>query len=94
MKALIALVAILAMVSFTDAQEPKGKGKGKGKPSPEDMFKRKDANSDGKVSKEEFTKGAKDAAKAETAFGKLDKDSSGDLSLEEFKAMGAKKPKA
>ena len=55
------------------------------------MFKKKDANSDGKVSKEEFLKGSKDAAKSETQFGKKDKDSDGNLTLEEFKAGGKKK---
>lgn len=91
MKALTTILAVLALTTFTVNAQEKGKGK---KPDPEAMFKKKDGNSDGKLSKEEFTKGAKDAAKAETAFGKLDKDKSGDLSLEEFKAMGGKKKKA
>ena len=41
------------------------------------LFKKKDANTDGKVSKEEFLKGQKDAAKAETQFTKKDKDKDG-----------------
>jgi Ca2+-binding EF-hand superfamily protein len=90
MKALTTILAVLALGTFAvNAQE-----KGKGKADPAAMFKKKDSNGDGKLSKEEFTKGAKDAAKAETAFGKLDKDKSGDLSMEEFKAMGGKKKKA
>jgi Ca2+-binding EF-hand superfamily protein len=92
MKVITTLLAVLVLGTFSvNAQE---KGKGKKPADPEAMFKKKDGNSDGKVSKEEFTKGAKDAAKAEAQFGKLDKDSSGDLSLEEFKAGGAKKKKA
>jgi Ca2+-binding EF-hand superfamily protein len=55
----------------------------------------KDAN--GSVSKEEFlaSPGAKkDAAKAETAFGKKDKDANGSLSMEEFAAAPKKKKAA
>jgi Ca2+-binding EF-hand superfamily protein len=57
------------------------------------MFKKKDADSNGQVSKDEFLKGAKDAAKAEKQFAGKDKDKSGGLSLEEFKAAGKKKAK-
>lgn len=61
----------------------------KPKRDPEAAFKKLDKNGDGKVSKEEFTAKAKDAAKAEKAFAKLDKNGDGSLSLEEFK--GSKK---
>ena len=54
------------------------------------MFKRKDKDGDGFLSKEEFVAKAKDAAKAETAFGKKDKDSDGKLSKEEFTATPGK----
>ena len=92
MKVITTLLAVLALGTFAvNAQE---KGKGKKPADPEAMFKKKDANGDGKLSKEEFTKGAKDAAKAETQFTAKDKDKSGDISLEEFKAMGGKKKKA
>ena len=57
---------------------------------PEAMFKKMDKNSDGKVSKEEFSAKAKDAAKADKAFAKLDKDGDGSLTLEEFKARAKK----
>ncbi len=90
MKIITTLLAVLALGTFSVNAQDKPK-----KPfDPEAAFKKKDANSDGKLTKEEFTKGAKDAAKAEGQFTKLDKDSSGDVSLEEFKAGGAKKKKA
>jgi hypothetical protein len=57
---------------------------------PAKVFKRKDKDSDSFLSKEEFTKGAKDATKAGTAFDRKDKDKDGKLSLAEFTA----KPKA
>ncbi len=87
MKALTTLIAVLALGSFAttlNAQEKK-------KMDPEAAFKKKDANGDGKLSKEEFTKGAKDAAMAEKAFAAKDKDKDGSLTLEEFKAAGGKK---
>ena len=87
MKIIITLLALATLGSFSlqaaDGDKPK-----KPAPSPEEMFKKKDGNADGKISKEEWTKGAKDAANA-----KLDKDASGDVSLEELKAGGAKKKK-
>lgn len=58
----------------------------KPKKDPEAIFKKMDKNSDGKVTKEEFSAGAKDAAKADKAFAKLDKNGDGSLTLEEFKA--------
>jgi hypothetical protein len=55
MKALTTILAVLALGTFAvNAQE-----KGKGKADPAAMFKKKDSNGDGKLSKEEFTKGAK-----------------------------------
>ena len=56
-------------------------------------MKRIDTNGDGKISKEEFVKGAKDAAKAEAAFTAKDKDKDGFLSKEEFMAKGPGKKK-
>ena len=56
-------------------------------------MKRIDTNGDGKISKEEFVKGAKDAAKAEAAFTAKDKDKDGSLTLDEYKAAGGKKKK-
>ncbi len=96
----LAAIALAALMVPAIAEEPKkdapagepakeAAGKHKPKHDPAKVFKKKDADSDGFLSKEEFTKGAKDAAKAETAFGKRDKDGDGKLSMEEF----APKPK-
>ncbi len=60
----------------------------KEKHDPAEMFKKRDKDGDGFVSKEEFTKSAKDAAKAEAAFAKKDANSDGKLSPEEFAAGG------
>lgn len=86
MKITALLFAILLSASMTYAADGD-----KPKPNPEEMFKKKDSNGDGKVSKEEFTKGAKDAAKAEAAFTGKDKDKDGSLTKEEFTASGGKK---
>jgi len=83
-----------------DAPKPE-KGKGK-KPDPEALFKRLDANGDGKISREEFAKfaeivreKAKEKGKGKNATGKgadaifnrLDTNGDGYLSLEEFKKI-------
>jgi Ca2+-binding EF-hand superfamily protein len=88
MKVTSILFALLVATSFSygaDAEKPKA--------DPAAMFAKKDANGDGKISKEEFLKGAKDAAKAEEAFAKKDKDKDGSLTKEEFAAGGKKKDK-
>ncbi len=66
----------------------------KPKADPEKMFKKLDANSDGKVTSEEFMASPaakKDAAKAEASFGKKDKNGDKSLDLAEFSAAGGKK---
>lgn len=94
----LAALAFTALVAPAIAEEPKKdapagepakEAPAKPKHDPAKVFKKKDADKDGFLSKEEFTKGAKDAAKAETAFGKRDKNGDGKLSMEEF----APKPK-
>lgn len=93
MKITAALFALLVTASFSFAAEG-DKKPAEGAKKPVDLaaqFAKKDANGDGKVSKEEFLKGQKDPAKAETAFGRKDKDKDGSLSKEEFTAVGKKK---
>ncbi len=96
MKSIITLVTVLGVASFSlaadDAAKKPEEGKGK-KPDMAAVFAKKDANSDGKVSKEEFLKGSKDAAKSEKQFASKDKDSDGNLTKEEFTAAGKKKDK-
>lgn len=95
MKVITTLAAVLALgaISLHAADDAK-KGE-KPKMSAEDAFKKKDANGDGKLSKEEFTKGAP-ADKADAMakrFTALDKDKDGSVNLEEFKAGAAAKGK-
>jgi len=57
-------------------------------PNPEKVFQKKDANSDGSLSLEEFKAGMPEKAltRADARFKKLDANSDGKLSLDEFKA--------
>jgi Ca2+-binding EF-hand superfamily protein len=66
----------------------------KGAPDPEKIFARKDADSDGALTLEEYKAGLKEKAlaNADKRFKKIDSDGNGKLSLEEFKAgLPAKK---
>ena len=100
MKVITSLLAILALSAVTtfaaegDAPKKPEGDKGKPKMTPEEMFAKKDADKDGKISKEEFLKGSKDAAKSEAAFTNKDKDKDGFLSKEEFTAAPKKKKDA
>lgn len=76
--------------------KPAAGAEAKPKRDPAEVFKKLDANGDGKVSLEEFKAGPagkKDPAKAEEIFKKKDKDNDGSLTLEEFSAPGGKKNK-
>lgn len=66
-----------------EAKKPEDKGQGV-----ENLFKKKDANGDGKLSPEEFKKDLPEAAqaRADARFKKLDTNNDGSLSLDEFKA--------
>ena len=92
MKLTLTLTALLALFSIGYADDAKpADAPATKQPDPEAIFKKLDANGDGKLSKEEFLKGKKDPAKAEERFKKLDKDGDGFLSLDEFKAAFHKK---
>jgi len=97
MKTLTSLAAMLALVVSVNAADEKkpadAAAPAKPKMDPAAMFAKKDGNADGKLSKEEFTAKAKDAAKADTQFAAKDKDKDGFVSKEEFMAPGGKKKK-
>ena len=70
----------------------------KKKPDPAEVFKKKDKDSNGSLTVEEFMgkKTSEDPAKAEKAkkaFAAKDKDNDMKLTLEEFQAEAPKKPK-
>ena len=60
-----------------------GNNPNKPKETPATVFKKKDTNGDGFLSKEEFA-GKNKAAKADARFPKFDPDGDGKLSLEEY----------
>jgi Ca2+-binding EF-hand superfamily protein len=100
----VALAAVLAVSPAARADDKADKKKNKNKgPDVEAIFKKIDANNDGKLSPAEFAKageelkkkkegeGAKKAGKggkhAEALFAKLDTDKNGSLSLDEFRKV-------
>jgi Ca2+-binding EF-hand superfamily protein len=92
MKLITTILTTLAFASLVSYGADEAK-KDKPKVDPAEAFAKKDTNSDGKLSKEEFMAKQKDAAKAETTFAAKDKDKDGSLSKEEFMAQGKKKKK-
>jgi Ca2+-binding EF-hand superfamily protein len=90
----LAILALSAVTSFAADEAPKKPEGDKPKMTPEEMFTKKDADKDGKVSKEEYLKGSKDAAKSEATFTKKDADKDGFLSKAEFTAAPKKKKDA
>jgi hypothetical protein len=94
---MLVLTAGLTMAASTqaaDGDEKKGPRPGAGRGNFGEMiFKRLDADDNGKITKEEIKKGGENARfnvgeKIGEAFDKLDADKSGDLSAEEFKKFG------
>jgi len=83
----VRVVAVFAVAAccMTPALSAEGEKKA---PNPEKVFAKKDANSDGSLSLEEFKTGLKDKAlnSADKRFKKLDANGDSKLSLEEFKA--------
>ena len=77
-----AVVSAACALPVAIAAEPK-KG-----PDPEKLFAKKDGNSDGSLTLEEFKTGLKDKAleHADKRFKKLDTSGDSKLSLDEFKA--------
>lgn len=89
MKYIILLGLSLTFPLYAE-EAPSGGEKPKEKPDFAAIFKKKDKDGDGFLSKEEFTAHAKDAAKAGEAFTKLDKNSDNKLSEAEFVDRGGK----
>ena len=114
MKSITSLLAVLAVGSTLaladdkpaapaggDAAKPAAPAAGdaaKPKRDPAEVFKKLDANGDGKLTLEEWLaspQGKKDPDKAKAAFQKWDKDNTGSLTLEQWVAAhsGGKKNK-
>ncbi|MCW1884939.1 EF-hand domain-containing protein [Luteolibacter flavescens] len=93
MKSITAIIALsLAILAPAVTAAPET-GAAKKKPNPQKVFKKKDGDKDGHLTKEEFLRGAKDATKREKLFKRKDKDKDGKLTLEEFKAQPKAKAK-
>jgi Ca2+-binding EF-hand superfamily protein len=97
MKKLTTILAALALgtsFSFAADEKPAAAAGDKPKRNPEEMFKKLDKDSDGKVTLEEFKESPmakRDGAKPEEMFSKRDKNGDKSLSLEEFSAPREKK---
>jgi len=86
---------VLAMLIAISLYMPLVVGAGEKSKSPEDRFKARDKDGNGKLTKEEFLATVAEAKqeKAGARFAAMDKDESGDLSLEEYKEGMMKKRK-
>jgi Ca2+-binding EF-hand superfamily protein len=84
---ILTVLAVAAAESVTLAAPDKA-------PDPQKAFSRKDANSDGFLTLDEFKMGMKDKQleNADKRFKKIDADADGKVSFDEFKA-GMSKPK-
>ena len=93
MKHTLVIALGLALVLPLSAEEAPAKPKAPKKSNPQAVFKKKDKDGDGFLTKEEFTAKAKNADKAGQAFARKDKNSDGKLSPEEFATKARKKNK-
>lgn len=86
---------ILAMLIATSLCMPLVVGAGDKSKSPEERFKGRDKDGNGKLTKEEFLASVAEQKKEKAGerFAAMDKDESGDLSLEEYKDGMMKKRK-
>jgi len=89
-----ALSLSLVLALPLHAGNKKAGGQAKSKPTPEQIFKKKDKDNDGFLSKDEFTAKAKDSSKAAERFARKDKNGDNKLSLAEFTARANKKKAA
>ena len=96
MKRILILTLGLALTLPLQAGKKHAGGKDNPKPNQTRIFKKKDKDNDGFLSKEEFIGKAKKAERLEKAFAKKDKDGDGKLSRAEFtgKKKAANKNKA
>jgi Ca2+-binding EF-hand superfamily protein len=85
-----AIAAVVCAFALGSAMAAEGeKGKDRPKPTAEQVMKKIDTNSDGKISLEEWLASprGKDKEKAEASFKKIDSNSDGSIDLDELKAM-------
>ncbi|MEI6175766.1 MAG: EF-hand domain-containing protein [Verrucomicrobiota bacterium] len=84
----------LSLLLPLQADAKQGKHKQKGTATPEEIFKKRDKDGDGMITKDEFLAKKKNPTKAEKRFAKIDTNADGKVSLEEFKAKKNKAEKA
>lgn len=90
MKSIALILLGLSLAIPLQANEAAGEKKPK-KPNPQAVFKKKDKDADGFLTKEEFVGKAKDPKKAESIFSKKDKNGDSKLSADEFAGKPAGK---
>ncbi|MEK7951813.1 hypothetical protein [Luteolibacter soli] len=93
MKATSTLIALAFALSMPFATAAPDGTAPKKKADPAKIFKRKDKDHDSLLSKDEFEKGGREAAKADKIFGRKDKNNDGKLTFAEFTAVPKKKHK-